>query len=124
MDLITTDENGRPWDVDCIHMRNTAMRKVLQDKPTLLIGSQMCTDFCSWINVNHPRMPKQMVAERPRKARLHLDFCIKLYAIQVQHSRCFLHDHPLAASAWNEACIQRLLGKHGVVKVSADQCQY
>lgn len=39
LDLTTTDENGRAWDFDCVHMRNKAARKLLTDKPKLLIGS-------------------------------------------------------------------------------------
>ena len=26
LDLTTSDENGRPWDFDCVHMRNKAAR--------------------------------------------------------------------------------------------------
>ena len=47
MGITTTDEHGRPWDFDCAHMRNLATRKVLEDKPMLLIGSPMCTEFCT-----------------------------------------------------------------------------
>ena len=40
--LTTDDDYGRPWDFNCKQMRNVAVRKVLQDKPILLIGSPMC----------------------------------------------------------------------------------
>ena len=45
LDLTTTDENGRPWGFQCTHVRNKAARKLLQEKPTLVIGSPMCTEF-------------------------------------------------------------------------------
>ena len=51
LDLTTTDENGRAWGFDCVHMRNKAARKLLIDKPKLLIGSPMCTDFSSWMSI-------------------------------------------------------------------------
>ena len=84
----------------------------------------MCTEFCTWIHLNHQRMPKEVVQERRRKARRPLEFCTKLYALQLNHGRYFLHAHPLGATSWQEQCIQSILGKHGVMHVKADQCQY
>ena len=124
MDLTTTDENGSPWDFDCVHMRNKATRTSLEDKPTLLIGSLMCTDFCAWTHINHKKMAKEVVQERFRKARMHLELCTKLYALQLHHGRYFLHEHPLGATSWQEDCIKKLLGKNVVIRVSLDQCQY
>ena len=58
MDLTTTDEMGRLWDFECVHMRNKAARKLLTDKPELLIGSPMCIEFSSWMNLNHAKMAR------------------------------------------------------------------
>lgn len=124
LDLTTVDENGRPWDFDCVHMRNKVARKVMPDQPMILIGSPMCTEFCSWMNLNHKRMLKEVVQERPRKARVHLEFCAKLYLMQAHHGRYFLHEPPLSATSWQEPCIHNILGKHAVLHVKADQCQY
>ena len=124
LDFTTADEHGRPWDFDCVYMRNKAVRRLLKDKPTLVIGSPMCTEFSSWMSINHPRMAREVVDERMRKARAHLEFCTKLYNLQISHGRYFLHEHPQSATSWREPCIQRIMGKTGVLKVSADQCQY
>ena len=69
-------------------------------------------------------MPVEVVHERFRRARAHLQLCTKLYAIQIQQGRYFLHEHPAGATSWNEKCIQGILGRHGVILVKADQCQY
>ena len=98
--------------------------KLLNDKPMLLIGSPMCTDFCAWTHINHSKMPKEVVHERMKQARMHLSFRTKLYALQIQHGRYFLHEHPLGATSWKEESVRNILRKYGVVKVSADQCQY
>ena len=87
LDLTIVDENGRPWDFDCVHMRNKAARKVMNDQPILLIGSPMCTEFCSWTYLNHQKMLKEVVQERLRKARIHLEFCAKLYLLQFHQGR-------------------------------------
>ena len=90
----------------------------------LLIGSPMCTEFCTWTHINHKKMAAEVAKERLRKARAHSEFCTKLYALQIHHGRYVVHEHPLGASSWRDTCIERILGKHGVIKVKADQCQY
>ena len=62
LDLITCDEDGRPWNFDQLEMRNRAIHKLLDDNPTVFIGSPMCTAFSSMNNVNYPKMDPQVVA--------------------------------------------------------------
>ena len=61
LDLTTTDENGQYWNFDCVNMRNKATRLLLRYKPMLLIGGPMCTEFSQWMQINHPRMPREVV---------------------------------------------------------------
>ena len=124
LDLTSQDEDGRPWNFDHLEMRNRAIRKVLTDQPTLLIGSPMCTAFSQMNNVNYPKMDPYEVERRIAHGRKHLEFCTKLYDLQWRVGRYFIHEHPAGASSWNENCIQQLLRKHGVTKVTGDLCQY
>ena len=55
-DLTTTDEEGAPWNFNDPNMRNKAARRVLQDKPMLLIGSPPCTYFSQLMRFNWSRM--------------------------------------------------------------------
>ena len=43
MDITTSDVDGKAWDFYVPEMRNRAARRILMDKPLLLIGSSMCT---------------------------------------------------------------------------------
>ena len=72
-------------------MRNKAARKVIEDKPLVLIGSPPCTDWSALMNLNWERMNPEIVAERRRIARIHFEFCAKLYRIQRAEGRSFLH---------------------------------
>ena len=49
---------------------------------------------------------------------------MKLYNSQREAGRYFLHEHPAAASSWQEQCVQKLMGKDGVTRVIGDQCRY
>ena len=124
LDLTTHDSDGRAWDFNNKEMRNRAARRLLQDQPLLLVGSPMCTVYSSMNQINHGRMTAEEVEARFRYARRHLEFCVKLYNMQLEAGRYFLHEHPYGASSWNEPCIQKMMEKNNVVKVMGDQCMY
>ena len=124
LDLTTCDEQGRQWDFNCPAMRNVAVRKLLQDKPRLLVGSPMCSAFSTMNNINYSRMTGQERQQRLNYGRRHLKFCTKFYEIQWGEGRYLLHEHPNSASSWQEACINRILRRQGVVCVVGDQCRY
>ena len=124
LDITTTDQDGREWDFNQFEMRNRAIRKVLQDKPMVLIGSPMCIAFCQLNHINYAKMSAEEVERRMQYGRKHLEFCVKLYGIQCGAGRYVLHDHPAGASSWQEECIKKLFKKHGVVRVVGDQCRY
>ena len=124
LDLTTNDEDGRAWDFNVPEMRNRAARKVLTDKPLLLIGNPMCTIYSCMNNINHARMAPEIVKARFDYARKHLAFAAALYKIQIQEGRYFLHEHPESASSWYEKCIKEVMEMNGVMKVVGDQCCY
>merc|ERR1739836_104715 len=105
LDLCTLDEMGRPWDFTQVDMRNKATRKVLEDTPLILVGSPPCTDWSVLMNLNWDKMDPAEVAERKRIARVHLEFCAKLYRIQHRAGRYFIHEHPNSATSWQEEAI-------------------
>ena len=110
-DLTTTDEDGLPWDFNNIKMRNKAIGEFLQDKLLVVIGSPMRTEHNSMNRINHCRMPKEEVEARIKYARKHLEFCMKLYEIQWQNGRYFLHEHPDGAGSWNGPMMEKLMSR-------------
>ena len=51
-DITVADHDGRLWEFNQLEMRNRAIRKLLSDKPTMFIGSPMCTAFCQLNHIN------------------------------------------------------------------------
>ena len=49
---------------------------------------------------------------------------MKLYQIQWSEGRYFVHEHPESASSWQEQCVNEMLRKQGVIRVTGDQCRY
>ena len=117
LDLATCDEMGRPWDFNQQQMRNAAIRKLLQDRPRLLIGSPMCGPYSTMTNINYSKMTEEEKQVKIAYGSRHLEFCMKLYEVKRREGRYFLHGHPDAASSWQEECVQRMLKRHGVTRV-------
>merc|ERR1739836_131146 len=63
-------------------------------------------------------------ARRWKIAREHLEFCAKLYKLQIEGGRYFTHEHPSFAASWHEDIMQDLGRKLGVIVTHADQCAY
>ena len=122
LDFTTQDEDGRPWDFNGTTMRNRAIRKLIKDQPSVLIGSLMCIEYSAISRLNHCKMTE--VEGRMVYARKHLEFCIKLYEIQLRNGRYFLHGHLAEAGSWEERMMKRLMNKDAVQRVVGDQCQY
>ena len=94
LDLTTHDEKGQPWDFNSSTMRNKAVRNLRIDKPLVLIGSLMCTEYSAINRINHCKLSKGEVDIRMAHARKHLEFGIKFYEVQWRIGRHFLHEHP------------------------------
>ena len=85
----------------------------------------MCKAFSPWQRINRAKSahPEKFDAEK-ESGRKHLEFVRRLYEIQDQAGRLFLHEHPLEASSWDEECIQKIMALPGIEYVDMDQCQY
>eukprot|EP00969_Alexandrium_andersonii_P296659 13108970-Alexandrium_andersonii.AAC.1 len=59
-----------------------------------------------------------------RKARVHLEFAVKLYRAQLERGAHFLREHPATASSWDEHCTQGLLCEPGVSYGVGHMCRF
>ena len=69
MDITTVDEQGNPWDFDNHEQRAKARKRVEEEKPTILIGSPMCTAFSLLQQVNYAKMEPDRVRRILARAR-------------------------------------------------------
>ena len=103
--------------------RELADRYIREYKPTFLIGSPMCIMFSQLQVLSKGKNPEEFEA-RLKKAERHIEFVTRLYRMQLEGGRYFIHEHPLTASSWKMPCIRRLWDEVGVRAVVADQCEY
>ena len=124
LDITTFDVDGRPWDFDDVEMRNRAIRKIVQEKPYVVITSPMCTDLSIMMNTNWGKLGQTEKGRRLSRARMHLRFACTLHLIQHKAGRYFIHEHPRTASSWREPCVTNVVRTTGTVFTHLDQCMY
>ena len=104
------------WDFDKEEDRKLAERYVREFKPLFVIGSPMCTMFSQLQALNRDRKGARSedYEERLRRAEKHMNFAARIYRIQLEGGRYFVHEHPAMATSWKLPCMRRLLGEKGV----------
>ena len=74
------------------------------------------------VNLNHGRVDPQELQRRQAEGRLLLNFAAEVYRDQLARGAHFLHEHPLAATSWDEPDIRALRAQSRVQEVTAHQC--
>ena len=119
------DEHGRAYDVLKREDRDRIRRRIARDKPFLVIGSPPCVDWTFFNEtINHQKMTPEEVRRRKVEREIHLRFAVEIYCMQLAGGRHFVHEHPAAASSWNEEVIRDLAAQPGVGAVVAHLCQF
>ena len=101
LDLTVPDENGELWDFSIPSMRTKAEKLLDEQKPTLLVGTPMCTAFSSWQFINDKKRTPKIVETEKKSGRVHLAWMCKLYLKQMSEGRLFPHEHSGNAASWN-----------------------
>ena len=125
-DVTGVDEDGNSWDFTRPEMCDKALHIVEEQKPYMLVGSPPCTNLCQWRHLNAAKLgwSKEEIQRREDAANVHLMFVYKLYKLQLDQGRYFLHEHPEGAGSWKNPYILDLWNHESVDRVTGDQCQY
>jgi len=114
------------WDFNKKADRDAAKRYVEIVKPTLVVGSPMCTAYSLLQKLNRGKS-KEMDAkldERRRNADMHMEFMMEVYKMQLDEGRYILHEHPLTAESWKLDSVKEILERSDMMTTVADQCEY
>ncbi len=85
LDLTSVDpEDGMPWDFNVAEKRDKAEAVVAKGSAMLIIGSPMCSAFSQLQSLSWRRLGPEKVDKMIRDGTRHLEFCAKLYRIQME----------------------------------------
>ena len=124
LDIQTNDETGQPWDFDVPAQRTKCIDKVINEKPQFLVGSPMCTAFSALQALNKWRMDPIKWKALTEKGERHMRFAVKLYRLQAEQGRWFLHEHPNSATSWKMPEMVKLMDELEISKTIAHMCRY
>ena len=112
------------WDFSKPDHRNLAARRIMKEKPFVLIISVMCGPWSSMMNANWKKIDTAKVEQMMKDARMHLEFACKPAMIQHCGGRYFVHEHPECARSWREPMVTRLHPRTGAMNIATGQCMY
>ena len=123
LDFTTTDEEGNPWDFILASQRAKAVRLLEAEKPLMLVACPMCGPFSSLNYWNYQKSDEKTVRQKLECPLTHLKFSLELCIRQCKAGRCFVFEHPAAASSWTTQLVQKVLSFEGVYLAKFDFCQ-
>ena len=89
-DITVNDpDDNEPWDFDRAEKRDKARRMIREQKPLFVVGSPMCTAWCTWQRLNRLKMDPQKRRREMIKATLHFNFMMEMYKDQVNEGSFF-----------------------------------
>ncbi len=125
LDLTRNDpRTGKAWDLSDKKVQSRVERMIKEGKPLFVIGSPPCTAMSTMQNLNKDRRDPKVVAAERREAEEHVRFCIRIYKIQMEGHRCFVHEHPSGASSWQMKEMVELMACSDVDVAKVDMCQF
>ena len=96
---IVDPDDQQPWDLNVKSKREKVMKIIKECKPSVVIGSPMCTAFSSLQNMNKHKRNEEEWKKYMREAVRHMEFACQIYALQVAEGRYFVHEHPMNATS-------------------------
>ena len=82
-------------------MRNQAYKKIVAEKPFLLVGAHPCANWRSKMNASWSRMEKEK-DDALHGARVHMLFVFRMCKLQHEEGRYFLHEQCQSLLPWRK----------------------
>ena len=109
------------WDLYRSDHRAAVIKYIEQEKPRVVIGSPPCTMFPSLQHFNSCSPESQ---RRRRRALVLLRLAVKVYRLQAEAGRYYVHEHPATASSWKEKELKDFAGQEETITVTSDLCMF
>ena len=125
LDLTMSDpKTGKPWDLSDKKVQGRVDAMIRSGKPMFVIGSPPCTALSTMQNLSKGKRDPKVVEKERKAAEEHVKFCVRMYKLQLDGKRFFVHEHPVGASSWQMSEMIELIARDGVDVVSVDMCQF
>ena len=121
MDITTLNEQGVQWDFTNVEMRNQAYKKIIAGKTYLLVGAHPCANWRLKSNASWSRITQREKDDELHRARVHMQFVCRMYKLQHDEGRYFLHEHCQGELLWRKDCVEEFQEMTGAKLMSVNQ---
>ena len=90
-----------------MEMRNQAFKKIVAEKPFLIMGGHPCATWTK-SNASWSRMTQREKDDELHRARVHMQFVCRMYKLQHDEGRYFLHEHCQSELTWRKDCVEEI----------------
>ena len=115
------NEQGVQWDFTNVEMRNQAFKNTVAEKQFLLIGAHPCANWRSKSNASWSRMTQREKYDELHRARVHMQFVCRMYKLQHEEGRYFLHEQWQSDLPWRKDCVEEIQELTGAKLTSVSQ---
>ena len=121
---ITTVSEGVQWDFTNVKMRNQTFRKIVAEKPFVLMGAHPCANRRSKSNASWSRMTQREKYDELHRARVHMQSVCRMFKLQHDEGRYYLHEHCQSELPWRKDCVEEIQEMTGakLMSVSRGNC--
>ena len=102
-------------------MRNIAFRKILAEKPFLLMGARPCANWKSKSNASWSRMTQREKDDELHRARVHMQSVCRMYKLQHDEGLYFLHEHCQSELPWRKDSVEEIQEMTGAKLMSVSR---
>ena len=108
------------WGLNDEAARDSAVKKIMDEKPEFLILSPRCTAVSTLAALSDRDGPhyKKVLKER----MIHLGFVVRLIWVQIQAGRYSTFEHHWSAWSWYLDALREIMQQPGVILARGDQC--
>ena len=84
----------------------SSVQKIVAEKPFLLMGAHPCDNWRSKSNASWSRMTQRKKYDEVHRARVHMQFACRMYKLQHDEGRYFLHELCQSEMPWRKDCVE------------------
>ena len=125
LDLTMPDPStGEPWDLSDLRVQSRVVKFIKESDPFCIVDSPPCTPSSRLQELNKGRRCPKVAKAEFEAGRRHIQFCLRLYDMQMSRDKHFAHEHPSTSTAWSLPEVVEFIMKKPVEVVTTHMCEF
>ena len=115
---------GEQWDLADVKVQSRVVKLIKESDLFCIVGSPPCTPFSRLQELNKGKRCPKIVRAEFGAGRRHIQFCLRLYEMQMSRGKHFAHEHPSTSTAWDLPEMIEFIMRQPVEVVTTHMCEF